>query len=285
MQSGVMAIVVTYDDPGHARACVKALNAQTASGLRRIALVDNASPQRQQIAEIVDASRLPVDWLRMDTNLGPAGGFNAGIDHFLRSADCDLAWIMDDDVLPHPDCLAAQGRAMEEAGERCVVAPVVLDYTGQRHERWGWAGLLTSRAVVREVGLPRADYFWGSEDGEWLLGRIRDHARIPLLRAGEAGVRIAVRDPLRAKPPWKYYYEARNYTHSRLRLLRGVPLRHRVKRVLHRVGVLARHALAHPGRARSLWMLSRGVVDGATGRLGIRVRPGEGGDRMPHVGA
>lgn len=275
-----MAITVTFDDPDHARACIDALSAQQGAPLERIVLVDNASRQRDELEKVVTSSSVPVDWLRMEANLGPAGGFHAGLRHFLEQRAFTHAWLMDDDVRPDPGCLAAQLASAEDAGVPCVVAPVLRDYDGTPHARWGWAGLLTSRSVVEEIGLPRADYFWGSEDGEWLLVRARDGYRIPLVRAEAATAQMAVRDPSRPKAPWKYYYETRNYAHSRLHADHSLPLTKRAKRVAHRTGKLARAAARERSPVATLAMVARGLVDGLVGRLGIRVTPGAS-DRMP----
>jgi hypothetical protein len=86
----------------------------------------------------------------------------------------------------------------------------------------------------------------------------------------------------RAKPAWKYYYEARNTVYYRFRIqIRGTPLTtatigadglrvwkaaRTISKLFGRIFIIERE-----DRSRKVAMLLRGLLDGALGRLGPRV--------------
>ena len=100
-----------------------------------VIVVDNHSGDHtpQVLADEQARDRLPLQVIRTEENLGGAGGFHLG----LRTAyeqGWDRAWLMDDDVVPAPDCLTvlmaqdedcltsvredSQGRLCEKAATR-----------------------------------------------------------------------------------------------------------------------------------------------------------------------
>ncbi len=66
-------------------------------------VVDNASGEETQS---VLASHPAVEVLRLADNVGGSGGFRAGVEHAHRSG-YDWLWLLDDDTLADPGCLAA----------------------------------------------------------------------------------------------------------------------------------------------------------------------------------
>jgi rhamnopyranosyl-N-acetylglucosaminyl-diphospho-decaprenol beta-1,3/1,4-galactofuranosyltransferase len=276
MSDTVMAVVLTYDAPDALERCLAAIASQT----RRpdaVLVVDNASVPRVLVA---DGS---ASVLRLDTNLGPAGGYAAGLDEFLRTDHC-WAWVLDDDVAPDPGALGAQLAAAGRTDGPCLVmATMVDDATGSVDNTQGWCAVLVARDIVSSVGLPDASLFWWNEDTEYLQWRI-PRAGYPVVRAEDARVQVTRGRPTSAKPAWKYYYEARNQVHYRLHTQRPssgemVPrhLRSRVRRwrAARAVTKLAVRSVVREreGRAAKLWMVARGAIDGVRGRLGRTVAP------------
>ncbi len=142
----------------------------------------------------------------LPTNTGGAGGFHDGLAWALER-DADLVWLMDDDGLPEPGCLARllaeedldfwgplvvdedepgrlvfpirlpggtrAVRALDDAeragGPRGRIEGIVIPFNG----------VLLTRALVERIGLPRSEYFIWGDDHEYRL------------RAEAAGARIA----------------------------------------------------------------------------------------------
>jgi rhamnopyranosyl-N-acetylglucosaminyl-diphospho-decaprenol beta-1,3/1,4-galactofuranosyltransferase len=140
------------------------------------------------------------------TNTGGAGGFHAGLEWAI-GRDADLVWLMDDDGIPDPDCLA---RLLEHNGDFDFWGPAVL--AEQDPERLCFPirlpggsavvhqmsevrtaakdgliadvvipfnGVLLTRDLVQRIGLIREEFFIWGDDVEYLW------------RAQAAGARIA----------------------------------------------------------------------------------------------
>jgi rhamnopyranosyl-N-acetylglucosaminyl-diphospho-decaprenol beta-1,3/1,4-galactofuranosyltransferase len=258
----VLAVVLTHNAPQSLNRCIEAIAAQTTAP-RAILVVDSASetPVRK---EDLPAGSICLQVLRSDINVGPAGGYAIGLDEFLRT-EFNRAWVMDDDIIPEPGCLAALLVDGEMMGSSTFAFPLSIQPDGTTG-RWGsWCGLLLAREIVERVGLPMADLFWWAEDTEycqWRIPRAGFHRHI----VEEARVRHDAIRQHSAVPVWKYYYEARNslYLHFH---------------VMHRLGRFPRNTAFLLGRAvvrqkkdrmRCLRAIARGYFDGALSRLGTR---------------
>ena len=115
----VTAVVVNHDGGEQVLHCIEALDRSTVP-LHAILVVDNDSRDgsRERIAR-----RFPeVEILALTENAGPAPARNAGLEH----ATTPLVLLVDDDVMPAPDCLEALLRARAETGAEVVTPRVVL---------------------------------------------------------------------------------------------------------------------------------------------------------------
>jgi rhamnopyranosyl-N-acetylglucosaminyl-diphospho-decaprenol beta-1,3/1,4-galactofuranosyltransferase len=190
----VVAVVVTWNR----RLLLARLLRAVAAGTRRpdaVLVVDNASTDGS--AEMVGSLDLPVPVrvLTLPTNTGGAGGFHAGLREVVAGA-ADLAWLMDDDGVPEPDCLEVllreSGRldfwgpavvAEDDPGRLCF--PIRLPGTARVLHRTADAeratvdgvlpdvvipfnGVLVSADLVRRIGLPRQEFFIWGDDVEYL---------------------------------------------------------------------------------------------------------------------
>ncbi len=91
-------------------------------------VVDNASTDHTQ--EVLDRARnLGLVSMLMPDNLGGAGGFQAGL-RAAYDAGFDRIWLMDDDVVPAPDCLTV----LLGVDEACLLA-VRQDLAGRLVEK------------------------------------------------------------------------------------------------------------------------------------------------------
>jgi rhamnopyranosyl-N-acetylglucosaminyl-diphospho-decaprenol beta-1,3/1,4-galactofuranosyltransferase len=269
-QVTVLAMVLTHNSPRTLARTLEALGAQTRLP-DAVLILDNASdpPAGNVVEEWEHPPHLDVRVVRESENSGPAGGWARLLEEFLRST-YDLAWILDDDIVAPPDCLALLLKEYEEMGGSACVIPSVRTPTGLITHYPGWCGVLVARDVVASVGLPRADFFWWAEDFEYLMLRIPG-AGHPMRITPDVVVEHQQGRGQWGNPPWKYYYEARNnvYVHVYIKHGRG-----RWPRKL--AGLTARAVLREEDmRTLRLKMIGRGVVDGVGRRLGRRVEPSQ----------
>ena len=292
----VAVVVVTYD-----RADLLAGMLDGLAALDRapdaVVVVDNHSSDHTPdvLAAELARGRLPLQVVRTEENLGGAGGFHLG----LRTAHAqgwDRFWLMDDDVVPAPDCLSvlmavdedcltsvredSQGRLCEKAATRFdlarpwIIKPktgMVEDY-GTRAampelvevENVAFEGFMVRRGVVDEVGLPDPAYFIFYDDVDFAI------------RARRAGRRIwAVRDAVLVRQldfdqqhdlaGWKGFYMYRNLFVVHLRY--GENLAVRMKPLLITAAVLLLAPL-RGGRAEA-----RNVIRAMRAAWGMRSQP------------
>jgi len=273
-----MAVVVTHDSREGLRNCLAAIERQDPPAAE-ILVVDNAS--RPPVADLVDA--VPGATLVRQENLGPAGGHATGLERF-RDADPSLrwAWVMDDDCVPEPHALGALLDAAGDDSRIGLAFPRALSVpAGEPIVGVGWCGVLIARDVVQTVGVPLRELFWWAEDTEYLQWRV-PRAGFAVVSAEHAVVNVRTGRPSRAKPAWKYYYEARGTVFYRVRIQRSGPAprgavqitrRARAWRMTRSLVKLVGRALVveRDARLRKATWVARGAVDGALGRLGRRV--------------
>lgn len=235
----VAIVVVTYNRAD--------LLARMLDGLARldrpadaVIVVDNASSDHTPQV-LADAPLANLEVLRSEENLGGAGGFHHGVrEAYARGFD--RIWLMDDDVVPAPDCLTVlmgqdadclmavredtAGRLVEKAATRfdlhnpLAIRPktgmVETDYGSRARmpervevENVAFEGFMVRRRVVTAIGLPDPSYFIFYDDVDFAL------------RARRAGFRIwAVRDAVLVRQldfdqqhdlgGWKGYFMYRN---------------------------------------------------------------------------
>jgi GT2 family glycosyltransferase len=240
----VAVVVVTYNRADLLAHMLDGLAAQSRPA-DAIFVVDNASSDhtRQLLEKEVLAARpgLPLQVTHTESNLGGAGGFHLGL-RLAHAAGFDRIWLMDDDVVPAPDCLETllaqdeaclmavrqdtHGRLVEKAATRfdlrnpLAIRPktgMVETVYGSRErmparvelENVAFEGFMVRREVVDAIGLPDPSYFIFYDDVDYAV------------RARRAGFRIwAVRDAVLVRQlafdqqhdlsGWKGYYMYRN---------------------------------------------------------------------------
>jgi GT2 family glycosyltransferase len=234
----VAVVVVTHNRAELLGRLLDGLAAQT----RRpdaVVVVDNASTDHT--AELLAArADLPLHVITQD-NLGGAGGFHAGV-RAAYDAGWDRVWLVDDDVVPSPECLATlmavdedclisvredlHGTLVEKAAihfdlrnplaihpKRQAVDTAYPDRASMPElvevQNVAFEGFMARRSVVADIGFPDPGFFIFYDDAEYAV------------RARRAGRRIwAVRDAVLVRQldfnqqhdlaGWKGFYMYRN---------------------------------------------------------------------------
>ncbi|WP_426698692.1 glycosyltransferase family 2 protein [Rothia mucilaginosa] len=245
-----VAVVVTYNRED----LLPKTLAGIASGERvpaAVVIVDNASTDGT--AEYLRALdyELPVDCIRLESNMGGAGGFAVGIDRALECHNPDLVWVMDDDTEPTENTLSEAVAAWLNYSQvpshrPAVVASRVVWTNGedhpmntprtmfaageQRHARAQAVGarpirsasfvsiLMDAQAIRRNGGLPIAEFFIWNDDFEFSTRLIhhRDGIAVP---SSVAKHHTKTFGTTNADPGPRFYNDVRNklwvFTRSR----------------------------------------------------------------------
>lgn len=239
MSEQVAVVVVTHNRADLLVGMLDGLAAQTHRP-DAIIVVDNVSTDHTRA--VLDArDDLPLHVTTTETNLGGAGGFHLGV-RAAYDAGFDRIWLMDDDVVPAPDCLAAlmavdedcliavrqdlSGTLVEKAAvhfdlrnplavrpKRSTVDTTYADRASMpplvEVQNVAFEGFMIRRSVVGEIGFPDPEFFIFYDDAEYAV------------RARLAGRRIwAVRDAVLVRQldfnqqhdlsGWKGFYMYRN---------------------------------------------------------------------------
>lgn len=297
----VVAIVITLDRPSIASRCVSSL----LGGSRRpdrVIVVDNGS--RTPYAPPQE-HREHVDVIRLEHNIGPAGGAAIGQQKALE-VHADWVWMLDDDVVVDPDALANLMRMTGGHGERVyfrsvcynlprpelpffnsfmysrrtgMLRPVAREcyqYPKFRFDACAMAGLLVPSSLLLEAGLFDASLYGWYDDTEFTLratltgfqGYAVPASRLLHPSANRRQLRFLGRSlAVLVDQPWRLYYGTRNCILTQHRLLG----RARFLSLFFPLFVVRRFisiVLLYSNRRAFLHYFSKGVSDGLHGRRG-----------------
>ncbi len=231
----VVAVVVTWNRRELLEECLAALAGQTIP-LTAMVVVDNASTDG---TDGVLAGHPECDVVALTDNTGGAGGFAVGIERALDHRP-DLIWLLDDDTVPTPTAAAELVRAWADhdpgAPRPAVLASRVVWTDGRDHpmntprpspfasepataaaravgavpiRSASFVSIMCDADVVRERGLPIADYFLWNDDFEYSTRLIRD--RVGLYVPSSVVVhKTKVFGSTDTDPGERFFFEVRN---------------------------------------------------------------------------
>ncbi|MFZ0667342.1 MAG: hypothetical protein WAM97_16430 [Acidimicrobiales bacterium] len=293
----VKAVVLTHIRPHLAGQVVRSLIGDEGFPASQIVVVVNGSGGLDDPA-LEDA----VTMLRLDDNLGPAGGFGKGIEEAFKDPVVEWAYLCEDDVglmsLPTPrinrlvERIALVPKALQPVGAVVAYGSVFQGRTGHtvnlvpekssdidldECDLAAWGATLLSRRVVSAGVLPDPEWFFVFEDFDFFC-RMR-RAGFSLLVDSEAARVVAPLQKLKledrldaatengsngASEPWRAYYLARNY----------FLLAHRygtIRWTIAHLAYSARRLQLAPSNSHRRAIL-RGLVDGILGKTGKNPR-------------
>ncbi|NPC41216.1 glycosyltransferase family 2 protein [Nocardioides sp. zg-1230] len=229
---------MTYNRESELRRCLQALDSQTRASDHIIVIDNNSTDGTRAFLSTLDL-RTPVTVVRSAENVGGAGGFSLGIALAIEE-QFDLAWIMDDDVLPEPDALSELLRARDlyTSSPPAVLASLVIDTDGNLGQRnrsvpesstdpagyrrtveaaghglaaikyTTFVGAMIDLELARETSLPVVDYFIWHDDTEYTarLCSLGGGVLVPTSRVVHLAEHLA---PGKAVGP-RLFYDVRN---------------------------------------------------------------------------
>jgi len=176
----------------------------------QVIVVDNGSTDEsvEKIKAWVLNQKSPIKLLETKANLGYAGGNNTALRYAMEQGDFAYAWILNNDVVVHPDALMHMVCRMRKDPKIGICGSVILDYNnpvkihglGGFYDRWlaqaycqrgdnvfepkkveqykktekkmdyvPGACMLVSKGFVNDIGLMCEDYFLFFEEIDWAV--------------------------------------------------------------------------------------------------------------------
>ncbi|WP_257280029.1 glycosyltransferase [Endozoicomonas sp. ISHI1] len=239
-RSSIAVVIVTYNRAEMLSQCLNSLRQQQLPA-NMVYVVDNASTDHT-LKVLEQQTNLPFQVIRMEENVGGAGGFSAGLE---RAYYGGYEWLLliDDDVLLDTDCLLQfmkyqqsvmigvredqSGKLVERALLKyelrnpfcfCPGRPSIKEKYSSRDqmpellavEGATFEGFMVNRRIVDLVGFPNPDYFIFYDDLDYTL-RIRDAGfKIQAIRDARI-IRQQSYDTGSALSTWKGFYMYRNF--------------------------------------------------------------------------
>lgn len=185
-KNNTCCIIVTFNRKELLIKCLESVVKQTFKP-DTILIIDNASTDntRNLLIEkgfICDNNKaicnsINIIYILKDENDGGAGGFSFGLKKAFEMG-FEWYWIMDDDGIPHNDCLKILHN-YSNSGVIDYLAPNLIDFSGKSHFEYLWKetslnlinykggpfnGILISRFLLQNIGVPIKYFFiWGDE--------------------------------------------------------------------------------------------------------------------------
>jgi GT2 family glycosyltransferase len=273
----VGVIIVTYNNIEMLVSLLRDLLGQTRKP-DEIIVIDNASIDNT--ASTIKGSFPGIKYVRFDANTGSAGGYREGIR--MAAENNDLIWVLDDDVSVDKNALAPLIEQMSELAKtkkvgaaRSVGHALSAAKYPVRTGSFAWRGTLIPADVVKDIGLPRSEYFLYAEDVEYSMRMVRKGYKIywvpnskvierrmaDKLKLSALGLRTVT-----YSDAFRFYYANRNQMNVCLEYHAFWSL---FKSLAHTVKVAILLMMAQtPNKALFMKAMIDGTLDGMRGKLG-----------------
>ncbi len=301
----VVAIVVTYNRKDLLVSVIDALLNQSMAC--DIIIVDNASIDgtKNLLSSQGIIGRKRVNYIRMEKNIGGAGGFSQGL-KIAMNAGWDWFWLMDDDAIPEPDAMESLSKYAQDPdtvygsiainkseGRTRLCWPSIIRKNGRKRfikypemladaeevDMIPFIGFLLHRNLVERVGYPDSGYFICADDKEY-CERIKSKGfRLTLIKASKVNHPLPnislynfglFQAAYRELPTWKMYYDVRNKIFIAKKYFPNRLYFQTIPGILIRalLGILKK------GKAKDIFkMTSKAIIDGLLTRKGKKILP------------
>lgn len=303
----IAGVVLARDRLAVTQQTIEALCAQDPA-VDALLLIDNAGPPEMSELLARSADAHPAGRvLRLERNLGCAGGFEAGLQSVLECDDVEYVCCFDDDAVPHPGCVGALRKAAISLPAVGCVGAVSHDATGTlawwlpvigsnetlrsvedvHRVAWGrlgipvtnmpWHGLMIPTSVLRRHGSVWGELHFQYEDVELGLRYRRAGLNNYLVPGAECTHHATVPDRELSVFGRTIYLTRQSPAKEYLTLRNGLRVagRHEGLRFWYASGpalvlraLLTSLAIDGPRRRAFVHVFLRGIVDAARGRLG-----------------
>lgn len=257
----IIAIIVTFNRKELLIKVLDSLLSQTVS-LNKIIVVDNNSSDGTNVIVSEYADKFcSIIYNNTGANLGGAGGFHFGM-NYASDFDYDRLWLMDDDIVPHLNCLEImlqndlgdiiQPLRLNTDGSCAELSPVVYDLSSifllnpKRDTVIStlsnktiindaiplhgipFEGPLIKKNVIDTIGLPNKKFFIFYDDLDYSI-RARDSGFKIYCDLNAKATRLLINIQKNDLKSWKGYFMLRNLfyilrTYGKNSLVRSKPL-------------------------------------------------------------
>jgi len=187
----VGCVVVTYNKVNYLKKCLSAIENQSFP-IKKIIVIDNSSTDGTKDYMSLKMQRdSRYHYVRLDSNIGGAGGFNRGLKELVKFKDIDYAWIMDDDTIPSTSALEELVNGFRDLnykagficsnvrwinGDYCKMnVPNVspkdwnekISYNLVKVKSASFVSILIPVDCIKKVGFPITEFFIWADDVEY----------------------------------------------------------------------------------------------------------------------
>lgn len=303
----IVAVTVTFNDFEYLKKALAALRNQTVA-LSKIIVVDNCSKDEWKEKLKAEEDEL-VEVLWLESNMGGAGGFEAGMRLALERYDPDWYWLMDADAYPESNCVEKLLLHKDRYENVGILAPLIFGvdlkaYQLYHHKKMvnflardismyeryedipetgiieadAFVGPLVSRKAVKKLGIADGELFIYGDDLEYTYRVARE---FPVVLVKDAVINHRDQPVNGVQQPsnwWKDYYMYRN----RIIFIKKFA-RNKACEIMGVVFVLLRcakqyaaaFALPYPHRLKKVRkkILVKSIMDGIRGKKGKLIDP------------
>jgi len=227
-------IVVTYNRLKLLEECLACIDQQEIK-FNNVIVVNNASNDgTKEYLNTLSNKYIVINKLE---NGGGAKGFQDGVEYVFENLDTNWILLIDDDAMlcpsylktikeyinKFPSCYAFSGSVMTDGkidithrkrlkrGLNFSIVPVELEEYREEtfeYDLSSFCGLIFSTHLIKEIGVPRGDYFIWYDDSEYSL-RLREETKIVNINAIWINHKTKINSNT-AKLNWRGYYGTRN---------------------------------------------------------------------------
>jgi rhamnopyranosyl-N-acetylglucosaminyl-diphospho-decaprenol beta-1,3/1,4-galactofuranosyltransferase len=276
----ICAVIVTFNNVSMLANLLNDLHIQSRLP-DEVLVVDNAS--LDQTESMVKVNYPAVNYIKLEENLGSAGGYYEGIKRAIESSD--FIYTLDDDVCLKPDTLSEIVKGFQLLEKSLPSRIGAVRSVGKGHPEevptkldiCPWRGTLFKTSIVQEAGLPSPDYFLYGEDLEYSLRLTKKGYSFywipasicqerPREQNGKTHEIVLGEKSIRYQDSFRLYYAFRNEIAIYLHYHRVFKLFHTVMYAMKVILMI----LASEGwnGQKSIRAVKNGVIDGLSGRLG-----------------